>query len=490
MNPTTRRAFRTLAWVIFLFGAPTLLAYAWGYRAPSLGPRESLVPQGPSVGALVIRTTPRGARALLDGRVVDERTPAGISGIPHGMHLVRIEKPGYRTYEKRVEVRGGQVTDLLHVRLIPDVLEEEIVRQGVSGVWVSPDERWVVLREGSTLDILPRRALPALSPESSIRDIGGFEALLPRHRPGELVFFWGPNGNAVAVGLHRVDDVESPASLPDSLALIDLTNGRLRAMPPRTALVGWNLNGPERVLLLNGEGVLLGLSAQATKPEEIATGILAAAIHPRGVLVQRATAESGEAPFGLLRNGGEFQPFPPAFPEPASAFQVSPEGTIAGLSKDRTLFLRSTEDQTWRAVAEGVRHFAWSPDGNKLLYQESVFDVSVVNVSEDRSVLQKLKPEFLLRLSLPLRNLQWFSDSQQLLYFDQDILRLLDIDPRGGHRTEDLASVDRGDALATVLEDGAIMLVTARREPSTQPTVSGRTSDVLLRLFLRTADDR
>lgn len=490
MNPTTRRALRTLAWVIFLLGAPLLLAYAWGYRVPAPGPRESLVPQAPSVGAMVIRTVPRGARVLLDGRVVDERTPAGISSIPHGAHLIRIEKPGYRAYEKRLEVRGGQVTDLLHVRLIPDVLEEEVVRRDVSGVWVSPDERWVVLREGSELALLPRRALSTLSPETPIRDVGGFRVRLPRHRPGELAFFWEPSGNAAAVGVHRKEDAEDPASPSDSLALIDLTNGRLRSLPARTTLVGWASSGPERVVLLNDAGVLLGLPPQAAKPEELASGILTAAIHPRGVLVQRATAESGEISFGLLRNGGDFQPLPPAFPEPARAFQVSSTGTLAGVSKDGTVFFLSEEDQTWRTVAENVRHFAWSPDGNKLLYQESVFDVSVVNVSEDRSVLEKLKPEFLLRLSLPLRNLQWFPDSQHLLYFDQDILRLLDIDPRGGHRTEDLVSVDRGDALATVLENGALMLVTARREPSAQPTISGRAADVLLRLLLRTADDR
>ncbi|TSC73171.1 MAG: hypothetical protein G01um101438_194 [Parcubacteria group bacterium Gr01-1014_38] len=473
-----------MAWVIFLVGSPLLLAYAWGYRVSLSHPRASLVPAGPTVGAMVIRSIPRGARVLLDGRVVDERTPAGISRIPVGVHLVRIEKQGYRPYEKRLEVFGGQVADLLHVRLIPQTIEEEIVRTGVSGVWISPDERWVILREEPLLTILPRRVLTTLSPERTVREADGLQVRLPRHRTGEIAFFWAPSGESVAVGLHRAEETEQMTFFPDSLALIDLADGRLRPMPPRTKLVGWSPVGPERVLLLTAEGDLLGLPAQATTPEKLASGILAAAIHPRGILVQRATQGASEPPFGFVRDGGEFQPFTPPFPEPAGALQVSPEGTLAGVSKDGTLFLFTAEDQAWRAVAQGVRRFAWSPDGQKLLIQESAFDVSVLNVSEDRSVLKRLQPEFLLRMSLPLRNLQWFPDSQHLLYFDQDILRLLDIDPRGGHRTEDLISVDRGGALAVVFEGGALVTVTARR------SVSDRSADVLLRLFLRTPDDR
>lgn len=433
---------------------------------------------------MVIRSTPSGARVLLDGRVVDERTPSGLSAIAAGPHLVRIEKAGYRPYEKRLEVSGGRVTDLLHVRLLPTTPEEEWARSGVSGVWSSPDGRWVILREGSSLMILPRRALLTLVPERSIPDAGGFQVRIPQHRPGDFVLFWAPSGSSVAVGVKRADDAER---LPDSLALIHLADEQLRPLPPRTNIVGWHPAGPERLLLLNAD-VLLELPSNTTTPGEVARGILAAAIHPRGVLVQRATEEPGEAPFGFVRPGGEFQPFTPAFPEPLDTLQTSSAGILAGLSRNGALFLFLTEEETWRKVADGVQRFAWAPDGKKLWYQESPFDVFVMNVAEDRSVLEKLQPTFLLRLSLPLGNLQWFPDSQHLLYFDQDILRLLDIDPRGGHRMEDLLSVDRGSALAVVLDEGALVAVTARRPSGASP--ASKPSDVLLRLYLRTPDDR
>ncbi len=459
-----------------------MLAYAWGYRLSVSQPPESLVPGGPTVGALVVRTTPRGAQVTLDGRVVDERSPAGVNGIQAGQHAVRIARSGYRTYEKLLDVVGGRVTDLLHVRLIPETVDEESVRSGVSGIWISPNERWVALREGSALTVLPRKALSALAPEQSVRDVGGFQVRLPAVRGGELLFHWSASGDAAAIGVLRAEDEES--ALPESLVLVDLVAHSVRPLPSRTRVVGWNLTGKERLTLLTRDGALHSLSREEPKPVEHARDVRTAVMHPRGILVQRVPEHEGELPFGILRTTGEFQAFLPAFPEPARIIRVAADGTLAGIALDGTLFVLGTDEQSWRAVAENVRSFAWSPDGTKLFFQQSLFDVSVLNVSEDRSPLTLFQPQFLLRLSLPLRNLQWFPDSQHLLTFDQDILRFLDIDPRGESHAEGLVSVDRGDALAAATDDGDVVYVTAQRP------VNGRMTDVLIRLYLRVASDR
>lgn len=482
MNPRTRRALHAAAWVVFLAGSPLLLAYAWGYRLSLSQPPDSFVPGSPTIGALVVRTVPRGAQVLLDGRVVDERTPAGVNGVLAGMHHVRIVKSGYRLYEKTLDVIGGRVTDLLHIRLIPETLDEEIVRGGVSGVWISPDGQWVAFLEGSALSILPRRALNTMTPEQTLRDVEGFQVRLPVHRAGELFMQWSSSGDAAAIGVIRGDD--SGIALPESLALLDLRRHSIRPLPARTRLIGWSRTGEERLTLLTTEGVLQSLSRENPKPEERAVDIRTAVIHPRGVLIQRVPEQEGELPFGVLRAQGEFQAFLPPFPEPARVVKVAVDGALAGISLDATLFVLATEEQSWRAVAENVRSLEWSPDGTKLFFQQSQFDVSVLNVSEDRSILTKFQPQFLHRMSLPLRNLQWFPDSQHLLTFDQDILRFVEIDPRGERRTEHLVSVDRGDAFATATDHGDRVYVTARRP------INGRMSDVLLRLYLRTTNDR
>lgn len=482
MNPRTRRALHAAAWVVFLTGAPLLLAYAWGYRLSISQPPESFVPGSPTVGALVVRTTPRGAQVQMDGRVVDERTPAGVNGVAAGPHRIRIAKSGYRNYEKILDVIGGRVTDLLHIRLIPETVDEEIVLSGVSGVWISPDGQWVAVREGSALSMFPRRALNTMTPEQLLRDIEGFQVRLPAHRAGEVTMQWSSTGDAAAIGVIR--ETENGAALPESLAMVDLLEHSIRPLPARTRLVGWSLTGAERLTLLTNDGVLQSLSREEPKPEQRAIDVRTAVMHPRGVLVQRVPESEGELPFGILRANGEFQAFLPPYPEPARIVKVAADGALAGISLDGTLFVLGTEEQSWRAVSENVRTMEWSPDGTKLFFQQSSFDVSVLNVSEDRSVLTKFQPQFLHRMSLPLRNLQWFPDSQHVLTFDQDILRFVEIDPRGERRTEHLVSVDRGDATVTATDNGDLLYVTARRP------IDGRMTDVLLRLYLKTVADR
>ena len=53
-----------------------------------------------------MQSVPAGARLFIDGQAYGT-TPASIPGVPHGAHTIRIEAPGYRTWEARVVVTAG-----------------------------------------------------------------------------------------------------------------------------------------------------------------------------------------------------------------------------------------------------------------------------------------------------------------------------------------------------------------------------------------------
>lgn len=474
MDLRARRRLRWAAWLAFVVLVPVVLAYARGYRgAPFVLGRPSL-----AVGALVVRTVPRGASVAIDGRIVDERTPAGIGGVPAGAHAIRVEKPGYRPYEKRVTVEGGRVADLLHLRLVPAAITPDVVRAGVTGVWRSPDGQWTLLREGTPFRLLRTRDLDDLAGTGAPPSGGLGRLLRLPARPGEdLVVLWAPDSEAFAIGVRR------PRTSPGSVAVVEAATGRVEPLPSRSALVGWAATGKQRVVLLQPDGRLVGRAVgreAAGAPVALAEGVGVAAIHPRGVLVQR-NSPADALTLELVSERGVVQGIRPPLGSAADALAVSASGNVAALlTGGGGIAVLPRGESAWERHGERVQDTQWSPDGDKLLYQESDFDLWVLNVSEDRSSLPRGRPHLLLRLSDPLRNPQWFPDSQHVLFQVHDILRLAEIDPRPPPRTEDLVSSNRGGTTVAVDPNTDALWLTARREDQ----------DVLLRVFLRTPEDR
>ena len=67
-------------------------------------------------GRITVRTTPAGARVLIDGRDVG-KTPLTIPNLNRGTHSVRVSRDGYTTIERRVSITTTQPTSTLSLNL-------------------------------------------------------------------------------------------------------------------------------------------------------------------------------------------------------------------------------------------------------------------------------------------------------------------------------------------------------------------------------------
>lgn len=81
-------------------------------------------------GAIFIETTPRSVEFTLDGLAYKDTSSIIESGtllknLTVGNHLLRIQKNGYRPWEKMLAVSPGRVTEALGVILVPEVIKEQ-----------------------------------------------------------------------------------------------------------------------------------------------------------------------------------------------------------------------------------------------------------------------------------------------------------------------------------------------------------------------------
>lgn len=139
MNKSSRYILIGLVVVIFFILAPLLILYISGTRLHLNSNATS------NTGILDIKSQPNGASVSLDDQDKDS-TPTIIRFLTQGEYLLKISKPGYYDWGKRLPVESGQVTYAQEgvdaVQLIKKPEPKILVPEGVSSFTLIDDTLW------------------------------------------------------------------------------------------------------------------------------------------------------------------------------------------------------------------------------------------------------------------------------------------------------------------------------------------------------------
>jgi hypothetical protein len=128
MKLRTRYTLVTTGVIAFFLLSPFIVMYLSGTRYDFKN--HHFV----KTGVIVARTNPRGAKIIINGKVRGS-TPASLRFIDPGMYDLSLQKEGYFTWNKRVDVRAQYVTwanlDLTNVTLFRSVPKRTDLGEGV-----------------------------------------------------------------------------------------------------------------------------------------------------------------------------------------------------------------------------------------------------------------------------------------------------------------------------------------------------------------------
>lgn len=116
---------------IFWAGLPFILAFALSYKFNPHSLRFT------KAGLIVLKTQPPGARVYLNGRLLNEKTPATVNELLPGEYKVKVELEEYYPWSAEVVVSPGKVSlfdKVILFPLRPDV--EQINKENISYFWI------------------------------------------------------------------------------------------------------------------------------------------------------------------------------------------------------------------------------------------------------------------------------------------------------------------------------------------------------------------
>lgn len=134
---------------LFFLSAPLIVLYSQGYRL-DLNP-----PPGGKVltqtGGIFLKVFPRQAEVYLDEKLVKTTNflfgSALIENLLPKSYKIRVEKEGYFTWEKTLQVREREVSEAKLVTLIPSKINFDLLAKPVKDFWLSPDGKKIIFLE-------------------------------------------------------------------------------------------------------------------------------------------------------------------------------------------------------------------------------------------------------------------------------------------------------------------------------------------------------
>ena len=171
MSKKTRTILFLICLFLFLSITPLVILYSQGYRF-DLNPPDGGI-KITQTGGIFIKTEPKQAEIYIDNELI-KRTDfffgsALVENLLPKRYKIEIKKENYLTWEKNLEIREKEVTEIKNIILFPKnmILDSLIFNQEgntiINNFWFSPDKKKMVLLEKDNSFSPP--SLPKENPE-------------------------------------------------------------------------------------------------------------------------------------------------------------------------------------------------------------------------------------------------------------------------------------------------------------------------------------
>lgn len=397
-----------LAYTAFVIITPLVILYAVGYR-----PRiSSPIPR--PVGVILADASPSGTNITINEKQFGQ-LPRAIPNIDPGFVRVSVEKNGYEPWQKLLEVKPTQATDIRSIQLLPASPDSEVLIPNVRLFATSPS-RLLTATVNANNELTVRNALGT--------------ALMQTHALGKqpTSLSWSPDNTYILAAFGQ-----------QKYQLFRIQNSRVEKLPSRNLTIAneaiWS--GVEQGTLygLTSDRTIVSYNAQTDSTDVLALSANTYTSFGRSLYYQTIQNELKEL---QLRNREETTIWDDTEKQ-IKKITISQNGTMALLFADGQLALKSQNEDP-KVISPFAEDAHWSPDGQLLLVHTTPMELHVYNVENERLfAIPQNELHIITRLSQRIHNPQWFADSLHIMYQTSDGLFFSEID------TRDHAAVQRID---------------------------------------------
>ncbi len=145
MVKKTRTILFLICLFLFILFTPTIILYSQGYRIDFENKKLT------RTGGLFLKIEPKQSEIYLDGKLAKKTDflfgSALIENLLPKKYKIAVENNNYLPWEKNLEVKEKEVTEVKNIVLFPKNPNFSILTKGVENFWLSPDGKKMILKE-------------------------------------------------------------------------------------------------------------------------------------------------------------------------------------------------------------------------------------------------------------------------------------------------------------------------------------------------------
>ncbi len=388
-----------VSYTAFVIIAPLIILYAIGYRPQVSSP----IPR--PVGVILADASPK--RAIITVNDKEYGTlPRSVPDIEPGMARVEVEKDGYTPWGKTLEVKPTQATDIRSIRLVPAAIEKDTLASNIRLFAASPNN--LIIAGTTTKNVLRimDETGATLFPEEQLLD-----------RPTALT--WSHDGMYLLATfpkntyqLFRITD-----KTITKVATKELTGTTNILWSPTTSNTLYGLDKNRAIVSYSISTGIKDIFVKNVSTYEISNRTIYYQTFQNKLISEQIRSRD---PKTLIEDTGKI----------IKKISVNSDGTLALLFADGELRIQKTNGENVN-ISPVAENMSWSPDGQLLLVQTTPTELNVYNVENERLfAVPQGELRLVTRLSQPILQPQWFSDSLHIFYQTNNTILFSEIDSR------------------------------------------------------------
>ena len=388
-----------LSYTAFVIIAPLVILYAIGYRPQASSP----IPR--SVGVILADAAPNGAQVSINS-ISYGSLPRSIPNIDPSVVHVQIAKDGYTPWEKQLEVKPTQATDIRSVQLLPSTFDTDSITRNSTQFETSPNN--LLIANATNKNTL------------AVYDDTGAMVIPEEKLAGRAIAIsWSPDSSHILVTFSK-----------NTYQLFQVNTSSLTKVPSKSltglTTIHWSPSAVNAIYALDKNRSLVSYTIATQRSETLLKNINIFTIAGRSLYYQ--TVENS---LGVLQlRSKDDRILVPDATKAVKKISATGDGHVALLGRDGELVIYTPKLERL-TVSAFAQDMSWSPDDKLLLVQTAPTELSIFNVDNERLFSIHLKDlHMVTRLSQPITNARWFPDSLHILYETNGALMFSEIDTR------------------------------------------------------------
>jgi len=392
MERRIRKILFLICLIIFLLAAPIIILYFQGYRFDF--EKKSLT----QTGGLFLKVIPKQVKIYIEDKLVQKTDwffgSTLIENLLPKKYKIEIKKEGFYPWEKTLEIREKEVTEVKNIVLFPENLDFQILTKNLKNFWFSPDGKEIVLLEDYNLPTTLPLSEGERAPEK-----------------GWALKLYDLEKN---VKSHLIE--EGDIYLKGRAELLNLEFSK----DSREIYLNVGVGEEERIFVLNLEKIPPTLSEKKIPP------LLENIIASQNFNGNNYHLDS----FGHLFKNGEKLTKNPFSIKAETEYQLNIFSDYIFLREGENLYLFNVDSCLFEKFFEKISDSKISPDNKKLVFF-SDSEIWVLFLKEKWGQPTKKAGEKLLitRLSEKIGDVFWL-DSNYLIFNNGDKIRIAEVDDR------------------------------------------------------------